>query len=220
MNCQKPLGQNKAAKIMLVDDHPMMRKSLRNLIALEEDMIVVAEANNGREALSLMDQSELDLIILDNHMPELNGIETLKQLREMSFAGKILLFTVSDSSEDVSDALKYGVDGYLLKDIEPDDLIEKLRKILGDELVVSSSLAPVLAKAMSTKESKAEKDDTLSPRELEVITMISEGNSNKMIGNKLGITESTVKVHVKSILSKLGLRTRVEAAVWVINNLQ
>lgn len=220
MNCQKPLGQNKAAKIMLVDDHPMMRKSLRNLIALEEDMIVVAEANNGREALSLMDQSELDLIILDNHMPELNGIETLKQLREMSFAGKILLFTVSDSSEDVSDALKYGVDGYLLKDIEPDDFIEKLRKILGDELVVSSSLAPVLAKAMSTKESKAEKDDTLSPRELEVITMISEGNSNKMIGNKLGITESTVKVHVKSILSKLGLRTRVEAAVWVINNLQ
>lgn len=220
MNRQKTLVQNKAAKIMLVDDHPMMRKSLRNLIALEEDMIVVAEANNGREALSRMDQSELDLIILDNHMPELNGIETLKQLREMSFAGKILLFTVSDSSEDVSDALKYGVDGYLLKDIEPDDFIEKLRKILGDELVVSSSLAPVLAKAMSTKESKTEKDDALSPRELEVITMISEGNSNKMIGNKLGITESTVKVHVKSILSKLGLRTRVEAAVWVINNLQ
>lgn len=212
-------SHSKKSTIMLVDDHPLMRTGLRDLIALEDDIEVISEASNGKEALAILEKKPSDLIILDNHMPELNGIETLKKLRETPYQGKVLLFTVSDNTDDVKDALKYGVDGYILKDIEPERLISKIRRILDGELVVSSSLAPVLAKAMMQKESNTNKGSGLTPREEEVIVMISEGMSNKMIGNKLGITESTVKVHVKNILNKLELRTRVEAAVWVINNL-
>jgi two-component system nitrate/nitrite response regulator NarL len=134
----------------------------------------------------------------------------------LDIEGKVLLFTVSDSSKDVQDALEFGVDGYLLKDMEPEDIIKDIRKILRDELVISPSLAPILAQAMR-KPAKNESNYDLTDRELQVLQMIAEGLSNKMIGNKLGIAESTVKVHVKHILGKVGLRTRVEAAVWAVS---
>ena len=182
-------------------------------------LLVVAEANHGEEALAYLANHSVDLIVLDNNMPVMNGLETLKKIREREIEGKVLLFTVSDNSKDVKDALQLGVDGYLLKDMEPEDIIKDIHKILRDELVISPSLAPILAQAMRKPAKSADNFD-LTEREQQVLQMIAEGLSNKMIGNKLGIAESTVKVHVKHILGKVGLRTRVEAAVWAVQQYQ
>lgn len=204
------------ARLLLVDDHPMLRRGLCDLLHLENDVKVVHEANHGQEALDYLQNHSVDLIILDHNMPVLNGIETLKKLRERQIDSKVLLFTVSDNSKDVQDALQLGVDGYLLKDMEPEDIIGDIRKILRDELVISPSLAPILAQAMR-KPAQSDTAGELTEREMQVVQMIAQGLSNKMIGNKLGIAESTVKVHVKHILGKIGLRTRVEVAVWAVN---
>ena len=203
--------------LLLVDDHPMMRRGLRQLIELEGDLTVVGEANNGLEACELVQRLTPDLVVLDNNMPQLNGVETLKRLREQGFAGKILLFTVSDAEHDVRDAMRFGADGYLLKDMEPEHLIARLREVLRGTLVISPSLTTVLAQALRTPQGASSLD--LTERERQVLKMIATGLSNKMIGNKLGITEGTVKVHVKNLLHKLGLRSRVEAAVWALENL-
>lgn len=206
------------AKLLLVDDHPMLRRGMADLLNLESDVCVVAQAGDGQEALDYLQDHEVDLVVLDHHMPVLTGIETLKEIKARDIDAKILLFTVSDSGDDVQEALKLGVDGYLLKDMEPEQIIVDIRKILRGELVISPSLAPILARALRTP-SIDDIAGNLTERELQVIQMIAEGFSNKMIGNKLGIAESTVKVHVKHILNKTGLRTRVEAAVWTVNHL-
>ncbi|WP_131667509.1 two-component system response regulator NarL [Psychrobacter pygoscelis] len=206
------------AKLLLVDDHPMLRRGLLDLLSLESDVEVVAEADNGSEALEYLQDHKVDLVILDHRMPVLSGIETLKEIKAREIEAKILLFTVSNSGDDVQEALKLGVDGYLLKDMDPDEIIGDIRKILRGELVISPDLAPILARALRTP-SVDEIASNLTSRELEVIQMIAEGASNKMIGNQLGIAESTVKVHVKNILHKTGLRSRVEAAVWAVNHL-
>lgn len=206
------------AKLLLVDDHPMLRRGLCDLLSLESDVKVVAEANHGQEALDYLQEHEVDLVVLDHNMPVMSGIETLKQIREQHIQTKVLLFTVSDSGDDIQEALQLGADGYLLKDMEPEQIIIDVRRILRGELVISPSLAPILAQAMR-KPSVDDITSDLTSREMQVIQMIAEGMSNKMIGNKLGIAESTVKVHVKHILNKTGLRTRVEAAVWAVNHL-
>ncbi len=203
--------------LLLVDDHPMMRRGLRQLIELEGDLSVAGEANNGIEACEQVEQLSPDLVVLDNNMPQLNGLETLKRLRDQGFTGKVLLFTVSDSEHDIRDAMRFGADGYLLKDMEPEHLIARLHEVLGGNLVVSPSLTTVLAQALRTPQSASSLD--LTDREQQVLKMVAAGLSNKMIGNKLGITEGTVKVHVKNLLHKLGLRSRVEAAVWALEHL-
>ncbi|MGQ7957992.1 two-component system response regulator NarL [Pseudomonas sp. SP16.1] len=203
--------------LVLVDDHPMMRRGLRQLIELEGDLTVVGEANNGVEACTLLQRLTPDLVVLDNNMPQLNGVETLKRLREQGFTGKILLFTVSDAEHDVRDALRFGADGYLLKDMEPEQLIARLREVLRGTLVISPSLTTVLAQALRAPQGASSAE--LTDRERQVLKMIAGGLSNKMVGNKLGITEGTVKVHMKNLLHKLGLRSRVEAAVWALENL-
>lgn len=202
-------------RLMLVDDHPMMRRGIRQLLELEDDFQIVGEANNGEEALQLLDELQPQLILLDNNMPQLNGIETLKRLRQIGYTGKVLLFTVSDAEKDVRDALRFGADGYLLKDMEPEKLIQQVREALHGELVISPGLTRVLAQALREPQATAQVE--LTDREQQVLKMIAGGNSNKMIGRKLGITEGTVKVHVKNLLHKLGLRSRVEAAVWAMS---
>ncbi|MCJ8169143.1 two-component system response regulator NarL [Atopomonas sediminilitoris] len=205
-----------AYQIMLVDDHPMMRRGLRQLLELEEDLQVIAEANHGLEALEMLKDIQPDMILLDNNMPQLNGIETLKKLRQSGYPGKVLLFTVSDAEEDVRAALRNGADGYLLKDMEPEQLIQQLHEALEGEMAVSPALTRVLAQALRDPQPTSTGSD-LTDRERQVLKMIAGGNSNKMIGRKLGITEGTVKVHVKNLLHKLGLRSRVEAAVWALD---
>ena len=214
----KVYTETSPARLLLVDDHPLLRRAVAELLSLESDLSVVGQASNGQEALDFLAKNDVDLVILDHKMPILTGMETLKEIKARNFNTKTILFTVSDSGEDVQEALKLGVDGYLLKDMEPELIIIDIRKILRGELVISPNLASILAQTLRTP-SIQDIASNLTSRELQVIQMIAEGLSNKMIANNLDIAESTVKVHVKHILNKTGLRTRVEAAVWTVNHL-
>lgn len=205
-------------KILLVDDHPMMRHGIRQMLELEDDFLIVGEASQGEEALSLIEPLRPDLVLLDNNMPQMNGIETLRRLRAMHYTGKVLLFTVSDAEDDIRDALRLDADGYLLKDMEPELLIQYLRDALNGALVISPGLTQVMAQALRAPARQTVVE--LTERERQVLKTIAGGFSNKVIGHKLGITEGTVKVHVKNLLHKLGLRSRVEAAVWAMEHLR
>lgn len=204
--------------ILLVDDHPLMRRGLRQLLATGHDFEVVGEASSGEQALALQQELAPDLILLDHQMPGLSGIETLMRLRRGGYAGKILLYTVSDADEDVRAAMLHGADGYLLKDMEPEDLLRQIHAALAGSVVVSERLARQFDSSLKRDPLRAAGD--LTAREIEVLRMLVAGNSNKMIGVHLGITEGTVKVHVKNLFQKLGLRSRVEAVVWAMEKLR
>jgi two-component system nitrate/nitrite response regulator NarL len=206
-----------SSTLILVDDHPMLRKGVAQLISLEDNLDVVAEANSGEEGISLILKHEPNLVLLFLNMKGLSGIDTLIALKRAEVAAKVIIFSVSDSQSDVIQALKFGADGYLLKDSEPEELIDKINRALKGELVLSGPLAQVVARSLQS-DIEANPIDRLTQREFEILRAIAGGNSNKMIANKLGITEGTVKVHVKNLLKKLELKSRVEAAVWAVEN--
>ncbi|MBL4566646.1 MAG: two-component system response regulator NarL [Porticoccus sp.] len=211
---------NEKSKLILVDDHPLLRKGVRQLVELEEDMEVVGEASNGADAIVLVQEIEADLVLLDLTMKGMDGIETLQGMRDVGISCRIVVFTVSDDTADVIAALKAGADGYLLKDMEPEKLVTRIREACSGKLVLSEELAEILAKSFRDDTAKGRGDgyNSLTRREKEILKMIAEGLSNKMIGRQLNIVEATVKVHVKHLLKKLGLRSRVEAAVWAVEN--
>lgn len=206
------------ATILLIDDHPLLRQGVRQLIDMEDDMIVVGEASNAVDGLARAKELEPDLILLDLNMPEVNGIETLRRLRQAEVSSRIVIFTVSDNEDDVVAALRAGADGYLLKDMEPEDMVVQLRQAAVGQMVISSRLTALLAQALRFQKPEAVRAeyDSLTPREQDILALIAEGMSNKMIGRKLDISDGTVKVHVKHLLKKLNLRSRVEAAVWAV----
>jgi len=205
------------ASILLIDDHPLLRKGVKQLIDLEDSMDVIGEASNAHEGVARAQELDPDLILLDLNMPEINGIETLKMLREAEVSSRIVVFTVSDNEEDVVAALKAGADGYLLKDMEPEELMQNLEQAALGKMVISDRLTALLAQALqSGRTDKSADTDSLTPREKQIIKLIAGGLPNKLIARKLNITEGTVKVHVKHLLKKLRLRSRVEVAVWAV----
>ncbi len=203
--------------ILLIDDHPMLRSGVKQLISLEPSLLVIGEAGDGKTGIQIAEEQDPDLILLDLNMPGMNGFETLDELRKRELSGRIILFTVSNYGDDLVNALKRGADGYLLKDMEPEELIVALKEAASGKMVVSPTLTSVLAESLRDNPSQDEHNTaTLTPREADILELISQGLSNKMIARKLDIAESTVKVHVKHLLKKLNLKSRVEAAVWVL----
>ncbi len=203
---------------MLVDDHPLLRKGLKQLLAFEDDLDVIAEASNGADALLIAEEQDPDLIILDLHMQGMDGLETLTKLRDAGVTSRIVMLTVSDSDEDVLAAISQGADGYLLKDTDPDQLLEQIKLALSGKMVLSEAVTQVLAAAIRRPAVRpASELDSLTGREVEILQCIAKGMSNKVIARELDISDGTVKVHVKHLLKKLGLRSRVEAAVWMVN---
>lgn len=208
---------NEKSTILLIDDHPMLRNGVKQLISLESSLQVIGEAGDGKTGIQIAEEQDPDLILLDLNMPGMNGFETLDELRKRELSGRIILFTVSNYSDDLVNALKRGADGYLLKDMEPEELIVALKEAASGKLVVSPTLASVLAESLRDNITQDDNNITsLTPREADILELISQGLSNKMIARKLDIAESTVKVHVKHLLKKLNLKSRVEAAVWVL----
>lgn len=208
------------ARIMLVDDHPMLRRGLADLLALEDDLLPVAQASSGEEAVRIATsiEPELDLILLDLNMPGLNGIETTKALRTAGVVAKIIIFSVSDEHSDVVEALREGADGYLLKDMEPEDIVLQLRAAVQGKTALSPELTQILASAIKGRLEPTPQTVDLTRREKDVLELIARGQSNKLIARNLEISEGTVKVHVKRVLYKLGLRSRTEAAIWALEN--
>ena len=206
-------------EVLIVDDHPMLRKGIIDLLELEDDLNAVGEASNGRDAVTKALELDPDLILMDLNMPGMNGIETIKALRSAGVDSRILVFTVSDDEKNIVESLKEGADGYLLKDMEPEALLDKIRDAMSGKTIISPTLTEVLASAIRQRQQRDEADiDTLTAREKQVLKLIANGKSNKMIARKLDIAEGTVKVHVKRLLNKLGMRSRVEAAVWVAHS--
>ncbi len=216
---QKDLaGDTDSYSVMLVDDHPLLRKGLRQLLAFEDQLQIVAEASSGAEAIVLANELEPDLIILDLNMQGMDGHQTLKKMRDDGVTSRIVMLTVSDSNEDVIKAISLGADGYLLKDSDPDELLEQIKKAVQGKMVLSEAVNAALADAIRRPVEKAATDlSQLTNREQEILELLAKGRSNKLIARELDISDGTVKVHVKHLLKKLNLRSRVEAAVWMVN---
>ncbi len=207
------------ATVMIVDDHPLFRKGLTQLLALEDDLDVVAEFNNGQDAVDFAHHHEPDLIILDLNMPDIDGLMTTKKLRQQGTASRIVLLTVSDNEDDLLTAIEYGADGYLLKDMEPEDIVDNIKQAVLGKLALTDRLTQVLAKTwQQPKKKNTASIDSLTNREYEILTLLGKGMSNKLIGQRLSISDSTVKVHVRHVLKKLDLRSRLEAALWLVEH--
>lgn len=206
------------ATILLVDDHPLLRKGLKQLIEFEDELDVIGEASDGKTALELAIEHEPDLIVLDLNMQGMDGLETLRAMRNADVVSRIIMLTVSDSDEDVVCAITYGADGYLLKDMDPEKILEKLKEAALGKMVISEKLTHVLAGAIrGGSDKKSNVLAKLTSREHEILKLIAKGMSNKLIARELDISDGTVKVHVKHVLKKLELNSRVEAAVWMVN---
>lgn len=207
-----------AASVLLVDDHPLLRKGLMQLIELEDELEVIGEASDGQSALNMAQENEPDLIVLDLNMQGMDGLDTLHAMRSANVSSRIIMLTVSDNDEDVVRAMTYGADGYLLKDMDPEQILERLKEAAQGKLVISEKLTHVLVGALRKGDNgRAQQLAKLTSREHEILKQVAKGLSNKLIARELDISDGTVKVHVKHILKKLDLKSRVEAAVWMIN---
>jgi two-component system nitrate/nitrite response regulator NarL len=211
-------------RVLLIDDHALVRKGIEELLQ-SRGVQVVASVGSGEEGVRRARELPADLILLDVKMPGLGGIETLKQLRAAGVGAPVVMLTMSREDADLGDALRAGAKGYLLKDIEPDELVPALQAALQGDNVVARELVSNLARLVRGDEAVARPArrpaaplGELTPRELEILGCIADGLSNKMIARELDITDGTVKLHVKAILRKLGMRSRVEAAVAAVEH--
>ncbi|MEG3755166.1 two-component system response regulator NarL [Psychromonas arctica] len=203
---------NNVSTVIVVDDHPLMRKGVTQLLSIDPNFVVIDEATNGIEAVSMVKKQHPDMVLLDLNMKAVSGLETLKALRNDGISSKIVILTVSDAKQDVISLINQGADGYLLKDTDPEILLENLHRIQQGKLVVSEELTEYLD-CLDQENNIREKIATLTRRENQIMGEISKGLSNKEISDNLNISEGTVKVHVKSLLKKLEIKSRVEAAV-------
>ena len=208
-------------RIMIADDHPMIRQGIKQILELENDFDVVALACNGDEAVKLVKQHKPDVILMDINMPDTNGIEALQRLKEEEIPAKVLMLTIHDDREYLLELIKLGISGYVLKDIEPQGLIEAVRSASRGETYIQPNLTRALVaeyNRLTQPVSGHGVRKNLTVREKEVLAYIAEGMSNGEISNKLGISEKTVKNHVSSILRKLNLMDRTQVAVFAIRN--
>ncbi|WP_043740416.1 two-component system response regulator NarL [Thioalkalivibrio nitratireducens] len=213
----KPDEPRADARVVIIDDHPLFRKGARELLEPGTGFEVVGEASSGAEGLRRVGEIRPDLVLLDLNMAEMDGLETLRRLHQADPDMRVVMLTVSDREEDLVEALRAGASGYLLKDMEPEDLLDRLRQVLEGHLVLSEGLTEHLARAVRREHEPTPLDRAgLTERETEILNQIADGLSNKHIARNLDITEGTVKVHVKNLLRKLNLRSRVEAAVWMV----
>ena len=204
--------QQPVLTLMIVDDHPLMRQGIRQLLALDPRLVVIAEANNGTEALAEARRQEPDVILLDLNMKGMSGLDTLKALRHEGIGSRILVLTVSDAQSDIFTMVDAGADGYLLKDSEPEILLVQILQASQGEKVFSENVACYLA----NRQHSADPLRQLTERERDVLQEVARGLSNKEIAAILHISEETVKVHIRNLLRKLDVRSRVAATVlWL-----
>jgi two-component system nitrate/nitrite response regulator NarL len=204
--------------LLMIDDHPLFRRGVVQLLTESGQFQVVGEASSGREGLDLAATLKPDMILLDLNMQGMNGLEVLKSLKLRDPDTRVVMLTVSDETGDLVTALRTGADGYLLKEMDPDDLVGKLQQVAAGEVILTERLTRLLAHSMRELNRPRDPDEAgLTEQERRILELIAQGLSNKMIARELGISDSTVKVHVKHLLRKLNLHSRLEAAVWVMD---
>lgn len=205
-------------KVFLIDDHALFRKGVGQIIDADPAFKVIGEAASGQEGLDTAMGLKPDIVLIDLNMKGMNGIETLRQFKALDLTAKYVVLTVSDAEDDLLEALRAGADGYLLKDMEPEDLCANLKKVASGMTIIQDTLTEVLRTALlEPKPQRKDEQASLTEREREILQCLSDGLNNKTIARKLGISDTTVKVHIKHLLSKLKLSSRLEAAVWAHN---
>lgn len=207
-------------KVLIIDDHTLFREGLQGLLE-RRNIKVIASVGEGKEGILAAEKLQPDVILLDMRMPEMDGLMVLRQLRQKSLNIPTAILTTSSNENDLIEALRSGAQGYLLKDMEPDKLVAALLEIVEGKTVVAPMLTTVLARAIKGESAAPQKPkpiDTLTPRETQILGLVAEGLSNKMIAKQLGISDGTVKLHVKAILRKLSVHSRVEAAVIAVEH--
>jgi len=208
-----------STRVLIIDDHPLFRRGVRQLLALEDSFEVVGEAAGGQEGIEQARLHDPDLILLDLNMKDIDGLETLRTMRDIGCDARIVMLTVSNAPEDLMRAIRAGADGYILKDNDPEDILRMVDEVMHGRTVISSELASLLASALR-EESVSENRYriNLTERERAILGCLAAGLSNKLIARELDIAEGTVKVHIRNLLKKLKFRSRVEAAVWAVSN--
>ena len=205
-------------RVLIIDDHALFRVGLKGLLE-QRNIEVVGAAAHGAEGIELAAELKPDIILLDLRMPDMGGLEVLPILREKHPTTPVVMLTTSNEEKDLIKSLRSGAQGYLLKDMEPDELVGALRDIEKGKNVVAQDLTDALARMVQGDTNIDDNEgpfSSLTPREHEILCLLAEGQSNKLIARNLGISDGTVKLHVKAILRKLGIHSRVEAAVIAV----
>ena len=207
-------------KVMLVDDHTLFRKGLAELLDGRDNIRVAAASGNPGEAAQLISAAQPDVLILDLNMPPHGGLALLRELQEGGWEKPTLILTVSDAEDDLANAMRAGARGYLLKDMEPDDVVDAIQRAVRGETVVAPAMTLKLVNLLQGGGAKSAVRENLlaqlTAREREILDHLAQGQSNKAIARALDMSHDTVKLHVRHILSKLNLTSRVEAAVFAI----
>jgi len=204
--------------VMIADDHSLVREGIRQLLELDGDIVVVAEANNGKECIDLLDEEKTDVLLLDINMPYMNGLQVLQYLREMKKNVKVLILTIHNEVEYLVKAVEIGVDGYVLKDSNSSVLKKAIYSVYNGESFIQPELAPLMKVKLNEKNMSNNVVDSLTKREIEVLKLLAEGLFNKEIAFTLAISEKTVKNHVSNIFKKINVSDRTQAAVFAIRN--
>jgi len=198
-----PMASQAKIRVLVVDDHPMVRDGIKANLKRQRDMTVIAEANDGIEAITLIKEHLPDVVLLDLRMPRMDGLDVIGELNASKLQSKVIIMTTFESEEDVHRALKAGARGYLLKDSSQEEILDAIRRVNLGETYLPARIVQKVAERMRNPE--------ISPREREVLNCVAAGKSNKEIGVQLLISEGTVKTHVKSLLEKLGAAGRTAA---------
>lgn len=202
--------------VLVVDDHVIVRKGIQALLATEQDIQVIGEATNGAEAITQTEALEPDVILMDLVMPEMDGIEAIRQITDQRAGARILVLTSFATDEKVFPAIKAGALGYLLKDSEPEELVQAIHQVYRGESSLHPAIARKLLQELSRPPQKPPTTEPLTERELSVLKLIAHGLSNQDIADELVISEATVRTHVSNILSKLHLASRTQAALYAL----
>ena len=205
-------------RVLIADDHKMVREGLRRIHEFDGEIQVIDEADNGEECIKKIRSSKPDIVLLDINMPVMNGIEALQEIRKKKLKTKVIILTVHNEIEYLLRAVDIGIDGYVLKDSDAHELIRAVTSVYEGDKFIQPSLIPLLNSKLIARDLDAERLEQLSKREIEVLKLVAVGMFNKEIGVELGISERTVKNHLSSIFKKIDSSDRTQAAVFAIRN--
>lgn len=210
---------NKPINVVIADDHSIVREGIKQILELDGDIRVIAEAGDGKECIDILDERRTDVLLLDINMPNMNGLKVLQHLKEKKSNIKILILTIHNEVEYLIRAVEIGVDGYVLKDSDSSVLKRAILTIIRGDTFIQPDLRPMLKKRMEDKASVSSTiEESLTRREIEVLKLLAEGLFNKEIAYTLSISEKTVKNHVSNIFKKINVSDRTQAAVYAIKH--
>jgi len=208
-------------RVFIADDHALIRQGIKRIIEFEGDIAVVGDASNGQMTLEQVKLLKPDVILLDFHMPDMTGLEVLKDLKNTDIMTKSVMLTVADDRKTLLECIQFGAEGYILKDSDTVDIVSAIREVHRGESFIDKRLVKLLVETFTENKEEDElthKFRDLTEREIEVLKSISEGMTNREVAQKLFLSEKTVKNYASSVFRKLGVKDRVQATLYAINN--